>query len=494
MRTNFAIYAMARSIIGGHATPLLPGFAAFLSSGSSDCLIGGSAVSAGGVGAVREDTLAILSGDHDRFGVESTGTGHDVALDVDNAIRVYLTGKPTKNRSLLHEGGNGSREETFGSVAADQAEDAEKGHQVKQVSRKLKAGGLLGRGAPCTDHDECAVGKCKGHRGQGMECRVRHADCKAAEYHNSKKHWGCLGSMGCDATASTATLIGTDHSLKWGRCTASPTQEPTLTPTEAPTLAPTPAPTGAPIPLGHPSCMAARISGKLYKEASGASSVTSMAGNINLIGSGHAFTEVGQLGYFSMPRGENYFAMPDVAKRDTWTMYFLFNIGINGHFTFAGADPGGYGNLDSQIGFGPSNNNFIKAGMETGEMFFSTHGGTIYDGVHSDGMTLNDNDWHWVEFESSNLVASYKMTFNTGATFEHTVVNLGFGRDDEPFRVFCGQGCNQDGTLKISEAIVYNKMLTDAEKAYNRAYLDEALAVLKSNGAHSFTRELNSGC
>ena len=40
-------------------------FAAFLSGSSSDCLIGGSAVSAaGGVGAVRGDTLAILSGDH----------------------------------------------------------------------------------------------------------------------------------------------------------------------------------------------------------------------------------------------------------------------------------------------------------------------------------------------------------------------------------------------------------------------------------------------
>ena len=65
MRTNFAIYAMARSIIGGHATPLLPGFAAFLSSCSSDCLIGGLAVSAAGaVGAVRGDTLAILLGDH----------------------------------------------------------------------------------------------------------------------------------------------------------------------------------------------------------------------------------------------------------------------------------------------------------------------------------------------------------------------------------------------------------------------------------------------
>merc|ERR1711957_1156447 len=64
-----------------------------------------------------------MGGDHDRFGVESTGTGHDVALDVDNAIRAYLTGKPTENQSLLHEGGTGSREETFGSVAADQAEE-----------------------------------------------------------------------------------------------------------------------------------------------------------------------------------------------------------------------------------------------------------------------------------------------------------------------------------------------------------------------------------
>jgi len=222
-------------------------FAAFLPSGSSDCLIGGSAVSAaGGVEAVRGDTLAVLSGDHDRFGLESTATGHDVVLDVDNAVRAYLTGKTVKNQSLLHEGGHSSRKETFGSVAADQAEDAEKGHQVKQVSRKLQAGGLLGRGKACTDHTECKVGKCKGHRGQGMECRVRHADCKAAEYHNSKKHWGCLGGMGCDATASRTTLIGTNHSLKWGRCTASPTQKPTSMPTDVPTALPTVSPTESP--------------------------------------------------------------------------------------------------------------------------------------------------------------------------------------------------------------------------------------------------------
>jgi len=250
---------MARSIIGGHATSLLPGFAAFLSSGSSDCLIGGLAVSAApGEGAVRGEPLAILSGDHDRFGLESTATGHDVALDVDNAIRAYLTGKTVKNQSLLHEGGNGSRGETFGSVAANQAEDAEKGHQVKQVSRKLHAGGLLGRGEvrtlkvkqvsrklqagvllgrgeACADHTECAVGKCKGHRGQGMECRVKLADCKRYGTHSTKR-WGCPDGGACALTKD----------LKWGSCTAAPTGGPTSIPSTSPTDAPSASPTSSP--------------------------------------------------------------------------------------------------------------------------------------------------------------------------------------------------------------------------------------------------------
>ena len=42
-------------------------------------------------------------------------------------------------------------------------------------------------------------------------------------------------------------------------------------------------------------------------------------------------------------------------------MYFLFNIGINGRFAFAGADTGGHSNLDTEIRFGTAGNNFIKA-------------------------------------------------------------------------------------------------------------------------------------
>ena len=51
--------------------------------------------------------------------------------------------------------------------------------------------------------------------------------------------------------------------------------------------------------------------------------------------------------------------MPYVVKRDTWTMCFLFNIGIKGRYTFAGADQGSSGNLDTEIGFGTPNNKFI---------------------------------------------------------------------------------------------------------------------------------------
>ena len=85
-----------------------------------------------------------------------------------------------------------------------------------------------------------------------------------------------------------------------------------LSPTENPTTLST-----SSIPSGTPTCLTARISGALYKEAPGASSVTSMPsapGDTDLIGRGHAFTEVEQLGFFSMPRG-TYFEMTDAAKR-----------------------------------------------------------------------------------------------------------------------------------------------------------------------------------
>ena len=67
-------------------------------------------------------------------------------------------------------------------------------------------------------------------------------------------------------------------------------------------------------------------------------------------------------------------------------------------------------------------------------------------------------------------VASYAMTFEDGSTFEHTNVAPGFGRDGVAFRVFCGQSCNQN-SMKVSEAIVYNRILTDVEKKQTRAYL-----------------------
>jgi len=210
-------------------------FAVFLSSGSPDCLIGGSAVSAAGrLSAVRRPTIVNLMGDQDRVGAESTPTGQAVALDVDNAIHAYLVGNTKEKQSLLHEGGNGSHGETFGSVAIDRAEDTKKGHQIKQVSRKLQASGLLSSGVACTKHSECQ-GKCKGDGGEDMKCREKLTDCKTYGHH-SVKRWGCLYGWAC----------APNKELKWGSCTAAPTGAPTMAPSVSPTEAPTEAPTNGP--------------------------------------------------------------------------------------------------------------------------------------------------------------------------------------------------------------------------------------------------------
>ena len=113
-------------------------------------------------------------------------------------------------------------------------------------------------------------------------------------------------------------------------------------------------------------------------------------------------------------------------------------------------------------------------------MFFSTHYQTN-NGVDSDGKTWNDNQWHWVEFESSMDTPRYAMTFEDGSNYEETNVNAGFMRDGVPFRVFCAQSCNQpSGVMKVSEIIIYRKILTAAEKAANRAYLSTLLSALAS--------------
>merc|ERR1712238_381274 len=92
-----------------------------------------------------------------------------------------------------------------------------------------------GRGEACADNTECTVGKCKGHRGQGMECRVKLADCKGYGTHSTKR-WGCPDGGAC-------ALIG---GLKWGYCTAAPTGGSTSTPSTSPTDAPSASPTSSP--------------------------------------------------------------------------------------------------------------------------------------------------------------------------------------------------------------------------------------------------------
>jgi hypothetical protein len=239
-----------------------------------------------------------------------------------------------------------------------------------------------------------------------------------------------------------------------------------------------------PLTLTNTSTPTARLSGVLYNAYNGSTSITSMpanasVGTINVIntatyGAG-TFTPVGDGGYFTMPTNA-YFEMAEVIGRDTWTMYFVFNIGSDGTVTMAGADPNGRGNIDSVVGFGGVGNNMI-GGIQSGEMFFSAHHSsqTQDGGVHTDDVTWNDGSWHWVEFESSNSVAKWTMVTEDGSSWENTDVYTGFGRDSVAFKIFCAQGCDQSG-LKIAEVIVYNEILPAQAKAANREYLSSLLA------------------
>ena len=75
------------------------------------------------------------------------------------------------------------------------------------------------------------------------------------------------------------------------------------------------------------------------------------------------------------------------------------------------------------------------------------------------------------------------MRFEDGSSFEETNVATGFARDGIPFRVFSSpQDCGQAGQaqMQVAEAVVYNRILTVAEKQQNQDYLTALLTELSS--------------
>jgi hypothetical protein len=200
-------------------------------------------------------------------------------------------------------------------------------------------------------------------------------------------------------------------------------------------------------------------------------------GQVNVVGTMQytiSGSNNGPTGYFHRASTGNYFEFPQLNRRMTMTIYLAFKT-TTATFAIMGADPGGYGNLDSQVGLGASGNNFIQAGIQPGEMFFSTHySGGVNDGVHSDGKVLNNGEWHWVEFQSSLDEANYKLAFNDGVTFTHTNVNAGFGREDVNFMLFRAQG-DYANDMEVAEFILYDRILEDAERETVHAFLTAAI-------------------
>jgi len=92
-------------------------------------------------------------------------------------------------------------------------------------------GSVVAADSPCKSHSDC-IGpkKCKGSRGEDMNCREKKVDCKTSGK-NYEGRWGCGKGEGCSPDGIT----------KWGQCTAKPTGAPTKAPTTSrPTGAPTP--------------------------------------------------------------------------------------------------------------------------------------------------------------------------------------------------------------------------------------------------------------
>lgn len=177
--------------------------------------------------------------------------------------------------------------------------------------------------------------------------------------------------------------------------------------------------------------------------------------------------------------------MNNVIGFGTWTVFLVFKTTCP-HCGMLGADPGGCGNVDTEIGFGWGGNRhfFTVKGnynptVKGGELGMSTHSmasgcaGGINGGTFTSGTKYNDGAWHWGEFYGGKE-PKYTIHMNDGKTFENTNVHGGWMRDG--LACFVGRDQLQDFDGYIKEAIFYNRELSASEKASVHAFLDKAVS------------------
>jgi len=257
--------------------------------------------------------------------------------------------------------------------------------------------------------------------------------------------------------------------------TASPTTSPTALPTASPTMLPTASPTASPT-SGLPNqdgLLAWLRADTDHVNVSGTSvnSVTCSVGSTIQKHGTVKFTvdSVGgaKQGYFQVGPGNDCLQLNAVQTPGIYTVFLTFKT-THTRGPIAGADLGGYGHFDTEVCIGKCGNNFIQKGVNTGEFLMSTHyGGSIKNGVTSEGKTFNDGNWHWVEiYGGTNPSASgnlYSLRFDTGDSYQETNVNDGWMRENVGFFIGRGQGYF-GGTAYVKDVLVYNRAVTTDER------------------------------
>ena len=96
-------------------------------------------------------------------------------------------------------------------------------------------------------------------------------------------------------------------------------------------------------------------------------------------------------GYFEVGPSNDCFQLDAVKTPGPHTVFLIFKTTHN-RGPIAGADPGGYGHFDTEVGFGALSNHFIQGTAPgDGEFMMSTHySGGVKNGVVSRGKAFNE--------------------------------------------------------------------------------------------------------
>ena len=187
-------------------------------------------------------------------------------------------------------------------------------------------------------------------------------------------------------------------------------------------------------------------------------------------------------GYFEVGPSNDCFQLDAVKTPGPHTVFLIFKTTHN-RGPIAGADPGGYGHFDTEVGFGALGNHFIQGtAPSNGEFMMSTHySGGVNNGVVSRGKAFNDGNWHWVEIYGGTHPSApgnlYSLRFDTGDYYEETNVNDGWMRQDMGFYIGRAQ-YTFGGTAYVKDVLVYNRTVTANERSDIDARLNSLIGGL----------------